>query len=168
MTLTKAAPISGLQHPKNPLNPPTLGHFSPQKPPSDLDSETEMVILPDPVGARMLVALPTMAERSAGGIIIPSVVNERERAAAVVGKVLQQGELCYKDIRRFGWQDPETGKWVLGKPWCKEGDTVLFSRYAGQRFKSKDLESGEMVEYRMLTDDEITGTVPDGAHVGGL
>ena len=47
-------------------------------------------------------------------------------------------------------------------PWCKAGDTVLFSRYAGKRFKI------EGVEFRMLADDEITATIPDGAKVGGL
>ena len=47
-------------------------------------------------------------------------------------------------------------------PWCKLGDTVLFSRYAGKRFKI------EGVEFRMLADDEITATIPVGAKVGGL
>ena len=130
---------------------PAAGHRS------DLDSDTEMVILPDPVGHFMLIALPTMAEQTAGGIIIPHGVNERERAASVVGTVLAMGPSCYKDIKRF----PDGA-------WCKTGDKVLFSRYQGMRFKSKDIESGEMVEYRMLADDGIVGTAPDGADVGGL
>lgn len=130
---------------------------TPQKPPADLDSDTEMVILPDPVGFHMLVALPTMAEQTKGGILIPSVVNERERAAAVVGTVLAMGSGCYKDAKRF----PDGA-------WCKTGDKVLFSRYSGMRFKTRDVESGEMVEYRMLSDDQIVGTVPDGAEVGAL
>jgi co-chaperonin GroES (HSP10) len=124
---------------------------------SDLDSDTEMVILPDPVGHFMLIALPTMAEQTKGGIIIPTAVNERERAASVVGTVLAQGPSCYKDKTRF----PDGA-------WCKTGDKVLFSRYQGMRFKSKDVESGEMVEYRMLADDSIVGVAPDGADVGGL
>jgi co-chaperonin GroES (HSP10) len=126
--------------------------------PSDLDSDTTMVILPDPVGYNMLIALPTMAEKTKGGIIIPIATNISDRAAAVVGMVLAQGPLCYKDPKRF----PD------GQPWCKVGDMVMFSRYSGMRFKSKDLESGEMVEYRMLSDDQIVGTVPEGAEVGGL
>lgn len=141
-TLTGTAPVSLIQ---------------PPKPRSDLDSDTEMVILPDPVGHFMLIALPTMAEQTAGGIFIPTAVNERERAASVVGTVLAMGASCYKDKQRF----PDG-------PWCKTGDKVLFSRYQGSRFKSKDLESGEMVEYRMLADDAIVGTVPEGADVGGL
>jgi len=126
-------------------------------PRSDLDSDTEMVILPDPVGHFMLIALPTLAEMTAGGIIIPHAVNERERAASVVGTVLAMGKSCYKDKARF----PDG-------PWCKEGDKVLFSRYQGMRFKSKDTVSGEMVEYRMLADDAIVGVAPIGANVGGL
>lgn len=124
---------------------------------SDLQSDTEFVTLPDPVGHFMLVALPTFAEKTEGGIIIPDAVNERERAATVVGTVLAQGPSCYKDKARFP-----------GGPWCQTGDMVLFSRYQGMRFKSKDPESGDFVEYRMITDDGIVGTVPKGAQVGGL
>jgi len=136
---------------------PRLQAFTSNRPATDLDSQTEMVILPDPVGHHMLVALPTMAERTASGIIIPGEVNERERAATVIGTVLAMGPSCYKDEKRF----PQGA-------WCKNGDKVLFSRYQGMRFKSKDTESGDMVEYRMLTDDAIVGTVPDGAVVSAI
>lgn len=125
---------------------------------TDMTSDTEMIILPDPVGHHMLVALPTFEEQTKSGIIIPGMVTERERAATVVGRVLAMGGTCYMDKARF----PDA------KPWCKVGDTVLFSRYAGMRFKSRDLESGDMVEYRMLTDDGIVATVPAGAQVGAL
>lgn len=121
------------------------------------EQDTEMVILPDPVGYAMLVALPTLAEQTEKGIIIPTSVNERERAATVVGRVLAQGPDCYQNKIKFP-----------SGPWCKVGDTVLFSRYSGMRFMSKDIETGGMVEYRMLSDDQIVGTVPDGAQVGGL
>lgn len=131
------------------------------------EEETHLVVLPDPVGYQMLIALPTAAEKTESGIYIPESVNERERAATVVGTVLAMGDLCYKDLRRFGYAD-DTGYVRLGKPWCKVGDTVLFSRYSGMRFKSLDIESGDMVEYRMLSDDQIVGTVPAGAKVGGL
>ena len=120
--------------------------------------DTEMVLLPDPVGYHMLVALPTMAEKTASGIYIPEPVNDRERAATVVGVVVAMGDECYKDPKRF----------PAGKPWCKVGDTVLFARYSGMRFRSMDAASGELVEYRMLSDDNIVGVVPDGAEVSGL
>jgi co-chaperonin GroES (HSP10) len=156
MPKTDAALSLKDKFPKLNLSPaPATG---PQKAPSDLDSSTEMIILPDPVGYNMLIALPTMAEQTRGGIILLTATNERERAAAVIGTVLALGPLCYKDLKRF----PD------GKPWCQVGTTVMFSRYSGMRFKSKDTETGEMVEYRMLSDDQIVGTVPEGAEVGGL
>lgn len=122
-----------------------------------MSTDTQMVILPDPVGYYMLVALPTPAERTEKGIIIPDAVNERERAATVVGKVLAMGPDCYTDTRKFP-----------NGAWCKVGDTVLFTRYSGMRFKSLDMESEDLVEYRILTDDGIAATVPDGATVGAL
>ncbi len=121
------------------------------------EQDTEMVVLPDPVGYHMLVALPTMEQQTALGIIIPDVVVERERAATVVGTVLAMGPDCYRDAKKFP-----------NGAWCKVGDNVLFSRYQGMRFRSKDTETGGMVEYRMLSDDGIVGTVPEGAEVGGL
>lgn len=146
----------------------TFGQFSTVPTPIKADSfgktggmaaeeQTELVILPDPVGYHMLVALPTLEQQTANGIIIPESVTERERAATVVGTVLAMGPDCYKDTKKFP-----------NGAWCKTGDNVLFSRYQGMRFKSKDPETGGMVEYRMLSDDGIVGTVPEGAEVGGL
>jgi co-chaperonin GroES (HSP10) len=40
-------------------------------------------------------------------------------------------------------------------PWCSEKDWVVFSRYAGSRFR---IEGGEV---RILNDDEILATVHD-------
>lgn len=145
--VTKSKPVGNLTR----LNIPGIA-------PKHIDEpETEMVILPDPVGHYMLVALPTIEQQTAAGIIIPETVSERERAATVVGTVLAMGSACYKDPRRF----PEGA-------WCKDGDTVMFSRYQGMRFRSRDIATGDMVEYRMLTDDAIVGTVPRGAVVSGL
>jgi co-chaperonin GroES (HSP10) len=139
---------------------------------------------PDPVGHFMLVALPEIEKRNeqgqavtAGGIILPETVTDRERAASVVGTVLAMGPDCYKDevseLPEWLKQAILDGKQVNvtvilprkrfpSGSWCKIGDTVLFSRYAGKRFKI------EGIEFRMLADDEITATIPEGAKVGGL
>jgi co-chaperonin GroES (HSP10) len=54
------------------------------------------------------------------------------------------GDLAYADKDKF-----PTG------PWCKEGDWVIFGRYAGARLT---IDGGEV---RILNDDEIVGTVND-------
>ena len=140
--------------------------------PDDTPTELDVMQAPDPVGHFMLVALPELEKRTAGGVYIPETVSDRERAASVVGKVLSLGPDCYLDPPPRLPDNIPAGVSVTvisarprfpSGPWCKPGDTVLFSRYAGKRFTL------EGVEFRMLADDEISATIPpDGAKVGGL
>ena len=67
---------------------------------------------------------------------------DKERIATIVGLVVRLGPDTYSDKEKF----PEG-------PWCKEGDWVIFGRYAGARF---NIEGGDM---RLLNDDEILATV---------
>jgi co-chaperonin GroES (HSP10) len=100
--------------------------------------------LPDPVGYKMLVVKPEIEERSEGGILKPREFLDKEKAGAVVGLVLKQGDLCYKDEAKF-----PTG------PWCKEGDFVLIGAYRGSRF------SVDGKEFVIINDDMIEGVVAD-------
>lgn len=160
MTTSTAAPV---------LDIPSIAKLTGGPAPRE-DNKEDLGLMhaPDPVGHFMLVALPTMNDRTESGIWIPPTVNDRERAASVVGTVLAMGPDCYIDPEP---KLPETTAPVTvvvarprfpSGPWCKIGDTVLFSRYAGKRFTI------EGTEFRMLADDEITATVPAGARVGGL
>jgi len=134
-------------------------------------AQMDMMQAPDPVGHFMLVALPQLNDRTDTGVYIPETVTDRERAASVIGTVISMGPDCYVDAAPKLPDDlpPGTPVTVLAArprfpsgPWCKLGDTVLFSRYAGKRFTI------EGIEFRMLSDDEITATIPKGAKVGGL
>ncbi len=100
--------------------------------------------LPAPTGWRIMV-LPYQGKKvSDGGIHLVSKALERQQAATVLGLVLKTGSLAY-DGERFS----KTG------PWCKEGDWVLYARYAGSRI---DIDGGEI---KILNDDEIIATVAD-------
>ena len=68
--------------------------------------------------------------------------KETIEMTTVVGLVIKMGDLCYKDKDRFP-----------NGPWCKEGQFVIYGRYAGARFKTK------YGEHRILNDDEIIGTI---------
>lgn len=134
-------------------------------------TDTDLMHAPDPVGHFMLVALPEVEAVTAGGIHIIDTVSERERTASVIGKVIEMGPDCYRDPEPVIPANLPPGAVVNimaprprfpSGPWCRKGDTVLFSRYAGKRFRI------EGVEFRMLSDDEVIATVPDGARVGGL
>lgn len=100
--------------------------------------------LPQPTGWRILILPYRGKAKSKGGIIITDETRERESLATVCGYVLRMGSDCYKDPDRYS-----------GGPWCKEGQWVIFGRYAGSRFK---IEGGEV---RIVNDDEIIGTIAD-------
>lgn len=100
--------------------------------------------LPDPVGYKMLVVKPEIDEKSEGGIVYANETRRKEEQGAVVGLVLKQGPMCYKDETKF-----PTG------PWCKEGDFILLRAYSGSRF------SVDGKEFIIVNDDMIEGTVVD-------
>ena len=98
--------------------------------------------LPQPTGWRMLVLPFKMKEKTKGGVILAETTLERQQVASQTGLVLRMGPDCYRDKDRY----PDG-------PWCKEGDWVMFARYAGSRIK---IEGGEI---RLLNDDEVLATI---------
>jgi len=111
--------------------------------PSLLDSSL-IDRMPAPTGWRMLILPYRGKATSEGGIHIPDKVLEDGQIQTVVGYVLKQGPLAYRDKEKF----PDG-------PWCKEKEWVIFARYAGSRFR---IDGGEV---RILNDDEILATISD-------
>jgi len=99
--------------------------------------------LPEPSGWRLLVLPFTPKEKTKGGLIIAQESLDKLRIATNCGYVLKMGPLAYKDKEKFE------------EPWCKEGQWVIFARYAGSRLP---IEGGEV---RILNDDEVLGTIQD-------
>lgn len=110
----------------------------------EVDFSNVEKLLPVPTGYRILVALPALDEKSAGGIIKPDQYLDLERVASIIALVISLGPDAYGDKTKF-----PTGAW------CKQGDWVLIRSYAGTRFTIKGQE------YRLLNDDTIDGVVPD-------
>ena len=98
--------------------------------------------LPNPTGYRILVLPYAGPKKTKGGIILADTTQETIQMTTVCGLVLKMGNLCYRDKEKF----------PLGA-WCKTNDWVIFSRYAGSRFK---IEGGEV---RVLNDDEVISTI---------
>lgn len=104
--------------------------------------------LPQPVGYRLLVIPYYMKKKSAGGIIIPDSIRERESFATVAAYVVKVGPDAYLDANKFP-----------SGPWCGEKSWVLMGRYAGNRFKVDGLE------VRLINDDNIIATILDPADI---
>ena len=105
-------------------------------------------ILPNPVGYRMLIKPYIPEKKTKGGILLTDKTMEESQLTATVAMVLAVGDDAYQDKEKFP-----------NGPWCKQGDWVVFGRYAGSRIR---IDGGEV---RLLNDDEILGTVDDPADI---
>ena len=104
--------------------------------------------IPQPTGWRIAILPYRGAEKSKGGIVLAEETQRRTQLGTVCGYVLKVGSLAYADQSKF-----PTGAW------CKEGDWVIFGRYAGSRFK---IEGGEV---RILNDDEIIAKIDNPSDI---
>ena len=100
--------------------------------------------MPSPTGWRMLILPYRGKGTSEGGIHIPDKVLDDGQIQTVVGYVLKQGPLAYKDTAKFP-----------SGPWCEEKQWVIFARYAGSRCR---IDGGEV---RIINDDEVLSTITD-------
>ena len=108
-----------------------------------ISEEQLEAMIPLPVGYRVLIALPQVEETFDGtDLLKSSQTRNEEHIMSIIGLVVDMGEQAYADKERF-----PTGAW------CKQGDWVIFGRYAGARFR---IDGGEV---RLLNDDEILATI---------
>ena len=100
--------------------------------------------LPKPTGWRILVLPYAIPNKTKGGVYMSDETIEKNRLATNVGYVVSVGPDAYKDQEKYP-----------NGAWCKQGDWVMFGRYAGSRFRIVD---GEL---RVLNDDEIIAVLDD-------
>ncbi len=90
-----------------------------------------------PLQDRVIIKRVEEEERTKGGIIIPDTAKEKPLEGKVVavgnGKILENGEVRPLDV--------------------KEGNRVLFSKYAGTEIK---IEGDELL---MMREDDILGVI---------
>jgi co-chaperonin GroES (HSP10) len=117
-------------------------HIWDTKTPEKQKKELEKV--PEPTGWRMVLYPLKLKNKTSGGLHLTDDTVEQSQIATNVCKVLKMGPSCYKEKEKF----PDG-------PWCKEGNWVLITRYAGSRIR---IEGGEL---RIVNDDEILAVIDD-------
>ena len=100
--------------------------------------------VPVPTGYHILIAVPSIEEKTKGGIIRPDQLRQLEKTASIFGLVLAVGPDAYKDEAKFP-----------SGPWCKVDDWVVFRSYSGTRF----IVNGQ--ELRLINDDTVEAVVAD-------
>jgi co-chaperonin GroES (HSP10) len=106
--------------------------------------ESEAAKLPNPTGWRLLLLPVRLQEKTKGGVYLTDDTIHMAQIAGNVCKVLKVGPSAYGDKDRF----PDG-------PWCKEGDWVVITKYAGSRLY---IDGGEL---RVVNDDEVIAQVDD-------
>ena len=99
--------------------------------------------LPKPQGWKVLIATPSVQEKTKGGLYLPEQHTDREKMATVVGLVVAVGPEAYQDKSRYI------------NAWCKPGDWVMFRSYSGTRFKI------DKQEFILVNEDTVDAVVPD-------
>jgi co-chaperonin GroES (HSP10) len=120
-------------------NPQVVGQYN-----FDATSEDKAKQLPEPVGYRILCAVPEIDKEYEGGLVKADVTISNEETLTTVLFVVKLGPDCYRDTKRFP-----------NGPWCKEGDFVLIRPYTGSRLVIHGRE------FRIINDDSIEGVVQD-------
>ena len=110
----------------------------------DVEKIDEAVLdrIPKPTGWRIVILPYRGTNKSKGGIALADQTIERQQLTTTCGYVLKVGPLAYADEAKF----PHGA-------WCKEGDWIIFGRYAGARM---NIDGGEI---RILNDDEILAVI---------
>lgn len=100
--------------------------------------------LPEPVGYKILVALPDIEDKYDSGLIKADSTKHYEEVLSTVFFVVALGPDCYTDKERY-----PTG------PWCKPGDFILARPNSGSRIKIHGKE------FRMINEDTVDAVVQD-------
>ena len=106
--------------------------------------KNEVEKIPQPSGWRMVLFPLKLQGKTKGGVLLTDDTVTESQVTTNRCKVLKMGPECYKDKEKFP-----------SGPWCKEGDWVLITRYAGSRIR---IDGGEL---RIINDDEILAVVDD-------
>ena len=104
----------------------------------------EIEKVPTPVGWRIVLFPLKLDSKTKSGLYLTDDTVEQSQVSTNICKVLKVGPEAYKDKEKFP-----------SGPWCKEGDWVLITRYAGSRIR---IDGGEL---RIINDDEILAVVDD-------
>lgn len=110
----------------------------------EASNEEKASQLPDPMGYRILCAIPEVEDKFDSGILKSDETVRHDELLTTVLFVVKLGPDCYQDKIRFP-----------NGPWCKQGDFILVRPNAGTRLVIHGRE------FRIINDDSVEAVVQD-------
>lgn len=103
-----------------------------------------LLVKPDPLEEQ--INLPETLKESNFKVHKSVTQQKMEEAGTQTGTVIQVGSTAW---RSFDGQD------IFWKPWCKEGDRIIFARYSGKFVEDPDTKERFMV----INDDDVQAVI---------
>lgn len=110
----------------------------------EASNEEKASQLPEPMGYRILCAIPEVEDKYDSGILKSDETVRHDELLTTVLFVVKLGSDCYQDKTRFP-----------NGPWCKQGDFILVRPNAGTRLVIHGRE------FRIINDDSVEAVVQD-------
>lgn len=104
-----------------------------------------------PVGPRILIQLPTIREKTQGGIVLVEETREVNKVTTQVGKVISVGQIAFCD-RSTG------ARWPEGV-WARVGDLVRVPKYVGTRIEREIPDTKDIATYLIVDDHQVVSIV---------
>ena len=112
--------------------------------------------LPIPCGWRLLIAPVKINDKTDGGIILTDDSKKVAKHFVDKGKVLAMGDSAFEHPKFQGGIPIED---KMPKPWCKVGDIISYNSYTGNKITIN--HEGNLVELKIINDDEVVSVIPD-------
>ena len=108
-----------------------------------------------PLGARVLVQLRTVREKTQGGIVLVEDTKQFNKGNTQLGRLIFVGPIAFRNR--------ETGDLWKEGVWAKPGDYIRLPKYGGDRFERKIPNSNETAIFCLFSDHEIIAKVDPSA-----
>lgn len=104
-----------------------------------------------PMGARVLVQLRTVREKTEGGLIIVEDTRQFNKANTQLARIIRIGPIAYRNR--------DTGELWKEGVWARPGDFVRTPRYGGDRFERKIPGTNDTAIFAIFSDHELVAKV---------
>ena len=104
-----------------------------------------------PLGARVLVQLRTVREKTQGGIVLVEDSKEFNKANTQLGKIVSLGPIAFRNR--------ESGELWREGVWARAGDFVRIPKWGGDRFERKIPGTEDTAIFCIFSDHELIAQV---------